>query len=267
MAKSLSLAEFFEDSKYPRVVLAIGAVFLLVLELVIFVAVYNQSGLKSRVYVTDAGGRKIFESMGQALDPYEKWQFEKDYGPLVNYTTQIESEVTPFNYRVWVMLAVGMPLGLILILFFMAQVWLLLLKGSPGAEAAEETGLNESRFSTFMSVSKSFSILGIGFIIVVSILILWLIPSILGDIAKSFLSSIKNYPWFFMGVALFAGGLLVWVIYLRYRLSKQMLSNQMEIEKYRIRTQLLEQNHVPQLLSAPADIEKTQTLSSQPGEH
>ncbi len=56
MAKSLSLSGLFEDSKYPRLILAVGAILLLLLQLGIFVAVYNQSGLKSRVCMLDSNG-------------------------------------------------------------------------------------------------------------------------------------------------------------------------------------------------------------------
>ncbi len=72
--------------------------------------------------------------------------FENNFGPLRDYTTQIESEVSPFNYRAWILLAVGMPLGLILMLFFMAQVWLILLNGNPKEGAPEQTELNKTPF-------------------------------------------------------------------------------------------------------------------------
>ena len=147
MAQSLSLSEFFEDGKYPKLVLAVGAILLLLLQLGIFVAVYNQSGLKSRVCIVDSSGRKIYESPGAALSSYEKMVFENNFGPLRDYTTQIESEMVPFNFRAWILLAVGMPLGLILMLFFMAQVWLILLNGSPKEGPPEETELSKTRFS------------------------------------------------------------------------------------------------------------------------
>ncbi|MGA2404497.1 MAG: hypothetical protein ABSG91_22800, partial [Syntrophobacteraceae bacterium] len=210
MPQSLSLSQFFEDAKYPKLVLADRAILLLLLQLGIFVAVYNQSGLKSRVCILDSGGRKIYESPGAALSAYEKMLFENNFGSLRDYHTQIESELVPFNYRAWILLAVGMPLGLILMLFFMAQVWLILLNGSPKEGPAEETELSKTRFSTFLSVSKNSSILRVGFIIVMSMLILWLIPSILSDMAKSLFGALKEYPWFFMGVSTFVGGLLVW---------------------------------------------------------
>ncbi len=267
MAKSLSLSELFEDGKYPKLILAVGAILLLLLQLGIFVAVYNQSGLKSRVYILDSDGRKIYESSGPALSAYEKMVFENNFGSLRDYTTQVESDLAPFNYRAWILLAVGMPIGLILMLFFMAQVWLILLNGSPKEEAPEETELNKTHFSTFLSVSKNFSILGVGFTIVMSMLILWLIPSILSDLAKSFFSAVKDYPWFFIGASTFVGGLLVWVIYLRYRLSRQMIENQVEIEKYRIQKQMLDQNPAPHLLTGRSDTEETRARFLQTGEH
>jgi hypothetical protein len=102
-----------------------------------------------------------------------------------------------FAYRAWILLAVGMSIGLILMLFFLAQVWLVLLNGSPKEETPEETGLNKTLFSKFLRVPKNFSVLGVGFTIVMFMLILWLIPSILSDMAKSFLSAVKDYSWFF----------------------------------------------------------------------
>ena len=77
--------------------------------------------------MVDSSGRKVYESPGGSLSAYEKMVFENNFGPLRDYTTQIESEVVPFNFRAWILLSVGLPLGLILMLFFMAQVWLILL--------------------------------------------------------------------------------------------------------------------------------------------
>ena len=266
MAKNSSLSEFFEDGKYTRWILAVGAVLLLVLELGTLIAVYNQSGLKTRVCITDSSGRLLYESPGPTITSYEKMVFENNFGPLQNYTTQLKSKYEPFNYRSWILLAVGLPLGLMLLLFFMAQVWLLLLKGNPREEPLQEADLNKSGLGNFLSISKNFSVLGVGFVIVLAMLVLWLIPSILGDMASSVFRAIKQYPWFFIGVSAFAGGLLVWIIYLRYRLSKQMLENQVHIEKFRIEKLMIEHGSVTQLLPAHADDDdRTQFLQS--GEH
>ncbi len=267
MAKNLSLSEFFEDGKYTRRILAVGAVLLLVMELGILLAIYNQSGLKTRVCITDPSGRLVYESPGPTITSYEKMVFENNFGPLKNYTTQLKSQYQQFNYREWILLAVGLPLGFMLMLFFMAQVWILLLKGNPKDEPRNEPDLNKSGLGGFLSISKNFSVLGVGFVIVLAMLILWLIPSILGDMASSLFRAIRQYPLFFTGVAGFAGALLVWVIYLRYRLSKQMLENQVRIEKFRIEKLMIEQNSVPRLLSAHTDADDARTQFLQSGEH
>lgn len=263
----MSLSGFFEDGKYPKMVLSIGAILVLLLQLVIFLAIYSQSGLKSRVFILDSSGRKVYESQGPSLSAYEKMMFENNFGSLRDYTTQIDSQLVPFDYRAWILLAVGMPLGLILMLFFMAHVWLILLNGNPKEETPEGTEPGKTRLSTFLTVSKNFSTIGVGFLIVTSMLILWLIPSILSDVAKSFLGAVKDYPWFFIGVSVFVGGLLVWVIYLRYRLSGQMLENQVEIEKYRIQSQMLGQSPAAPLLTARAETDETRAQILQTGEH
>ena len=85
--------------------------------------------------------------------------------------------------------------------------------------------------------------------------------------AQSLFNAVKEYPWFFMGVSGFVGGLLVWVIYLRYRLSKLMLTNQVEIEKYRIEKQILDQNPVPHLLTGRSDADEIWGRFLQSGEH
>ncbi len=251
MAQSLRLSELFESRKYTRIVLAAGVITLLVLELAIYFAVSSQSGFKSRVVILDSSGSKLYESAGTALTSYEKMVFENNFGPLRNYNTHVETESMPFPYRTWILLAIGVPMGLILLLFFLVQVWMILLNGNRSEELPSAQASAKSRTDTFMRISQDISVLHVGFLIVLVMLIFWLIPSLLGDVAKSCFDAVRAYPFFFLGLTVFSGGLLVWVIYLRYRLSKQMLTNQFEIEKYRIQTELLAHNPDPHLLTAP----------------
>jgi hypothetical protein len=250
---NIRLLELFEGRKSAKTVLAVSVILLLVLEIAVYLAVSTQSGLQSRVVVEDSGGTKIYESSGAALTAYEKMMFENNFGPLRSYQTHVETEMVPFALRTWVLLAIGLPMGLILLLAFLVQVWMLLLNGGqnePAAAggAAEQT--KSTRFHSFLSASRNFTVLHVGFVIVLVMLILWLVPSFLGDMAKSLLASVKEYQWFFLGLSVFAGALLTWIIYLRYRLSKQMLLNQLEIEKYRIKEQfLLQSPSSPQLLT------------------
>lgn len=258
MSHNPHLSGLFEGGKHPKIVLLVSTILLLVLELTIYATLAGQSGLKSRIAVTDANGTKIYESSGSALSAYEKMTFESNFGPLRNYSTHVETEEVPFPFRTWILLAIGLPLGLILLLAFLVQVWLLLLNGNPGENvASRSTAQGKTRFDTFLSASRNFSVLHVGFVIVLAMLILWLIPSFLGDLARSCLGAVGRYPWFFLGLTGFAAGLLTWVIYLRYRLSKQMLENQLEIEKYRIQTNLLAQSPVQNLIGSGREDDAT----------
>lgn len=251
MSQNVHLSGLFESRKYPRVALTTGVILLLLLELAIYVTIASQSGLKARVVVSDSNGTKIYESAGTTLTSYEKMVFESNFGPLRNFSTRVESEMVPFAYRTWILLAVGVPLGLILMIYFLFQVWLAIFGNSREEEKDSTTDTGKNRLDLLMTASRTISPVGVGFVIVMAMLILWLIPSVVGDVIRSGFDVVKEYPWFFLGLALFLGGLLVWVIYLRYRLSKQMLANQLEIEKCRIQTQLLAQNPTPHLLESP----------------
>ncbi|MEN6440429.1 MAG: hypothetical protein ABFD97_17790 [Syntrophobacter sp.] len=251
------MSELFEGGKSPKTVLAVSVILVLVLELAIYVAVLSQSGLKSRVVVADQNGTKLYESSGTALTTYEKMVFENNFGPIRNYRTHIESELVPFPLRTWILLAIGLPMGLVLLLSFVVQVWLLLLNGG-SRESTTQNGPEpgKTRFQSFLSASRHFSVLHVGFVIVLAMLIMWLIPSFLGDVANSCFTAVKEYQWFFLGLAVFVAGLLTWVIYLRYRLSRLMLENQLEIEKYRINTQLLARDIPPHMLPGGGEEQK-----------
>jgi hypothetical protein len=243
MAHNLQLSEIFEGTKYPKLVLAISVLLLLVLELTVYIAASSQSGLRSRIVIADVNGTKVYESTGTALTAYEKMVFESNFGSLRNYSTHVESETVPFPYRSWILLSIGIPLGLILLLYFLVRVWLILLNGDHGEKPADISSTQgKAGFQSFLSASRHISILHVGFVIVLAVLSLWLIPSFLGEVVGSCFAAVREYQIFFLGFSVFAGAFLTWIVYLRYKLSKRMLDNQMEIEKYRIQTNLLGQN-------------------------
>ena len=243
MSHKMSLSQIFEGTKYPKLVLAVGVIFLLVLELAIFLAASSQSGPRSRIVITDDNGRELYESSGTALTAYEKMVFESNFGPLRDYKAHVESERVPFPYRSWILLAIGIPLGLMFMMFFMVRVWLILLNGDQGERPADPVAAHGgSGFDWLLRASHHISVLHVGFVILLAVLSLWLIPSFLGDVVRTCLAAVREYQLFFAGFSIFACAFLSWIVYLRYRLSKKMLDNRMEIEKFRIETQLLGAN-------------------------
>ncbi|RLB05100.1 MAG: hypothetical protein DRG59_09450, partial [Deltaproteobacteria bacterium] len=75
-----------------------------------------------------------------------------------------------------------------------------------------------------------------------------MVPNFLGEFARLSVNTIKEFKWFFLGVSVFLAGLVCWVIYLRYKLSKQAIENEKDIEKYRLEMKLLEEKKDKQLL-------------------
>ena len=65
------------------------------------------------------------------------------------------------------------------------------------------------------------------------------------------MTAIREYKWFFLGTAIFLALLITWIIYLRYKLSRQMLENQLDLEKFRVERQLLVQQEPAHLLPSP----------------
>ncbi|MGA7827051.1 MAG: hypothetical protein WCA04_05300, partial [Geobacteraceae bacterium] len=94
------------------------------------------------------------------------------------------------------------------------------------------------------------------FFLVIAVLLLWMVPNFLGDFFKISVVTIREFKWFFLGASMFIAFLVTWVIFLRYKLSKKMLENQLDIEKFRVEKQMLIQAESPPLL--PGSINEAQ---------
>ena len=67
------------------------------------------------------------------------------------------------------------------------------------------------------------------------------------------MSLIFEYRWFFLGVSVFTGFLVVWMIYLRYKLSQKMLDNQLNLQKFQFEEQLILERDSRLAISSGAD--------------
>jgi len=249
MSQKLRLQDLFEGTRYQKIVLTISVVAFLILELLIYMASASQAGQKSRVIVLDTNGTKVYETAGTALTSYEKMVFENNFGPLANYQVRLESEAAPFPFRAWVSAAVGIPVGLILLVSFLVRVYLSLLYGEeqeelPATEGGE-MNLHRNQFGNILHSFRGVSIYYMGFLIVLGVLLLWMVPNFLGDFATITITAIREYKWFFLGTSIFLALIITWIIYLRYKLSKQMLENQLHLEKFRVEQQMLIQRDPP----------------------
>ncbi len=247
MAKSGTLADVLSGQRYQKTVLIICIVVFLFIEIAVFIAALNNSGKKSRVIVYDKNGYKVFETEGTTLSTYEKVVFENNFGPLSKYHIKIETEKIPFPFRAWLAAAVGIPIGLVLIIAFIIKAYLALLYGDSGSEASTEEKAHGA-MGSFLSQATRISVFPLGVAVLVLVLLMWMVPNFLGEFARLSVNTIKEFKWFFLGVTIFLGALICWVIYLRYKLSKQAIENEKDIEKYRLEIKLLEEKKDKQLL-------------------
>lgn len=241
MAHRIRLMDVLEGNRYQRVVLIVSVVVFFTLELLIYLAAAADSGQKSRIVITDANGSKIYETLGNSLTSYQKATFESNYGPLSNYQTHLQTETRPFPFRAWVSAAVGIPVGMVLLVAFLVRVYLSLLYGDEkeSPKPLEEPITAKTRFGSLTRLVQGVSIFHVGFLVVFAVLLLWMIPNFVGDFGKMLLTVARENRWFVMGAACFVAAMIAWVIYLRYRLSRQMLDNQLNFEKFRLEKQLL----------------------------
>jgi uncharacterized membrane protein YciS (DUF1049 family) len=233
--------EILENRSHQRVVLVTSVVLLLLLEVMIYFAAAGKAGRSSMLVIRDHTGNVVYQATGNTLSGYEKLLFEETHGPLSNYQVQVQSESHPFPTRMWLSAAVGMPIGLILLVAFLIRVFLDLFYGEKKENPIEGKSQNEgSRLRSPFFLVSGFSIFHAGLVILSGAVLFWLVPDFLLNVAKISMTAVQEFKWLLPGLCFFMALLIIWIVYLRYRLSKQMMENQLDLEKCRLQNQLVE---------------------------
>lgn len=261
MTQKVQFSDLFEDREIHRTILKAGLWFLLMMELVIFLWAAFHSGIKSTVAVYDADNNKIYQTAGAVMTTYERRVFERSYGPLSDYRVKVESKSVPFPFRAWLAVAVGAPIGVVLLLNYLVKAYLTFLSGDESEkqkEAASETGgIGDHTMQPWFALRR-LSIFSLGMLVVVCLALVWMVPDFMAQVAKGALAFILQFKWFFLGVSVFIGSLVVWIIYLRYKIQGKMMQHQADLEKFRVEKQMLLEYNNHQLSlpeSMPASIE------------
>jgi len=240
MAQKLRLSDIFEDKQSHKFILKIGIAMFLSMEVIIYLVANAHSGTESWVEVFNSHGEMVYETQGNVLTTYEKLVFQNTYGPLSNFNVRVKTRTSPFPFRAWLAVAVGVPIGFMLLLTYLVRAYLSFVSGEEEETAHKSASFEESsdRFGRLFQWRR-LSLFHLGFFVVVCVLALWLIPNYVADIAQGVLSFILQYKWFFLGVFGFVASLLVWIIYLKYKISQKMMDSQMDLEKFKVEKQLL----------------------------
>lgn len=234
MPLKTNFTSLVRENKTLFIVLTVG---LFILELQIFAVAATKSGKQSWLQVSDEQGTVIYETSGSRLSDFNKYYFEKTFGPFDNYRTRLVTRDVPFPFRAWFVAAVGVPVGAVLLFGFVFRAYVTLIQGEspPAASPADDRAPEpESRLEQALHRVGRLNIFAIGFLVLVIVLSYWIIPNALVYIGKTGFEVLVRYKWVFLAVAFLFTAVVLWIIYLRYLLAKKAIESQTEVDKYRI---------------------------------
>ncbi len=244
MSNKRTIAGIMRENKTFFIVIA---VILILLEVEIFSLAVMKSGRKSWLEVMDANGNVIHETDGDNLSDFNKYYFEKTFGPFENYQVRLVKKEVPFPFRAWFVAAVGIPVGAILLFGFAVRAFMSLFYGEdqktaqPGLEKNEY----ENRFEKIIAMVSRFNIFIIGFIVLSSVFAYWVVPNLIVYLGHISIETLKRYKWIFLSASIIFLGVIIWVIYLRYLLAQKSIESRTEINKYRMQLEFKQNDSVP----------------------
>lgn len=230
-----SIASLLKENKTVFIIIA---VVLFLIELEIFAVAAMKSGRKAYLQILDENGTVIHETDGKSLSDFNKYYFEKTFGPLDDYEKRLEVKETPFPFRAWFTAAVGIPIGVILLFAFVVKAYVSLFYGEEEKMAAEagksKVDYKLGEFEKIVRTINSFNIFTIGFLILLGVFMYWVLPNMVAYIGRVSVDTLIRFKWVVIAGAAVVVGLFAWIIYLRYLLAKRSIDNQAELERARL---------------------------------
>lgn len=243
MLKEKKIATLIREN---RTLFIIIAVVLFLVELEIFALAAMKSGRKSWLQVIDANGNVIHETDGKNLSDFNKYYFEKTFGPFEQYQVKLATKDFPFPFRAWFVAAVGIPIGAILLFAFAVQAYLsLFYKEQNSGEYHVKKNEYEYRFEKVIAAVSRFNIFTIGFLVLLGVLSYWVVPNLIVHAGRLGVETLARYKWIFLSFGMIFLGLILWIIYLKYLLAKKAMDSHAEIDKYRLQLEFEHDNKYP----------------------
>lgn len=265
--KTTRISRLIQENKTLFIIIIVG---LFLLELEIFALAAMKSGRKSWLQVIDTKGNVIHETSGKNLSEFNKYYFEKTFGPFENYEVRLQTRDNPFPFRAWFVAAIGIPVGAMLLFGFVVKAYVAIFHGSD-LEADEsrpacEPGY-ESRMESILYRISRMNIFIIGFLIFVGVISYWIIPNMITYLGRTGIEAIVRFKWVFITLGAVVVGIGLWIVYLRYLLAKKSIESRTEIEKHRLALEYKVRHDLPLQLDAPsADKRPQASLDWEPGD-
>ena len=243
MLKEKKIATLIRENRKLFIIIS---VVLFLVELEIFALAVMKSGRKSWLQVIDANGHVIHETDGKNLSDFNKYYFEKTFGPFEQYQVKLATKDLPFPFRAWFVAAVGIPIGAILLFAFAVQAYVsLFYKEQNSGEYNVIKNEYEYRFEKVIAAVSRFNIFTIGFLVLLGVLSYWVVPNLIVHVGKLGVETLARYKWIFLSFGMVFLGLVIWIVYLKYLLAKKAIDNQAEIDKYRLKLEFNHNNKYP----------------------
>lgn len=243
MLKQKKIATLIRENKTLFIIIA---VVLFLVELEIFALAAMKSGRKSWLQVIDANGNVIHETDGKNLSDFNKYYFEKTFGPFEQYHVKLATKDFPFPFRAWFVAAVGIPIGAILLFAFAVQAYLsLFYKEQSSGKYDVKKNEYEYRFEKVIAAISRFNIFTIGFLVLLGVFSYWVVPNLIVHVGRLGVETLTRYKWIFLSFGMVFLGLIIWIIYLRYLLAKKAIDSHAEIDKYRLQLEFDQGNRYP----------------------
>ena len=241
-----SWSQIVEDYKILLLVIIVG---FFVLELGIWTVASMGSGKQSWIQVLDDNDQVIYEVKGSTLTNFNKYYFENTFGALDQYQVKLQTRETPFPFRAWLSAAVGLPVGLMLLLTFVLKAATALIQGRELApkEGGEATAASGNKAERLLFKLGSLNVFIIGFLLICAVLLYWIVPNMLTFLGRAGLETFETYKYFFMAVIAVLFILFAWFMYMRYQLARKSMEAQTEIRKFELQLE-----HERRLSNVPA---------------
>jgi len=257
--KPSRIGNLIQENKTLFIIIIVG---LFLLELEIFALAAMKSGRKSWLQVIDANGNVIHETSGKNLSEFNKYYFEKTFGPFENYDVRLKTRDNPFPFRAWFVAAIGIPVGAMLLFGFVVKAYVAIFHGGELAGDESKTECEpqyESRLESILYRISRMNIFIIGFLIFVGVVSYWIIPNMITYLGRTGIETVVRFKWVFISLGAVVVGIGIWIVYLRYLLAKKSIESRTEIEKHRLELEYRVRGGFPLQLDAPASDTDSQT--------
>lgn len=232
MTKKNNLTTILREHKTLFILIAVG---LFLIELEIFAVAVMKSGRKSRLQVMKDSGQVIYETDGNRLSDFNKYYFEKTFGPLENYEIKLVTREIPFPFRAWFTAAIGIPIGAVLLFGFVVRASMTLFGMGGGNGGADRSGPGrERRVEGLLEGVGRLNIFLIGMLVFLAVVAYWVVPNAITYLGRIGVQTIARHKWWFAGGLGVFLGIGMWIIYLRYLLAKKSIESQVELDRYRL---------------------------------